>query len=70
MVVDSGGKSLHGWFRAHPEESVNQRFIAYASGLGADPAAKNRCQLYRMPLGKRSTGQLQCVYYFNPEALS
>lgn len=69
MVVDSGGKSLHGWFRAHPDEGINQRFIAYAADLGADPASKNRCQLYRMPLGYRATGELHSVLYFNPSVL-
>lgn len=69
MVVDSGGKSLHGWFRAHSDESINQRFIAYAANLGADPASKNRCQLYRMPLGYRATGELHSIHYFNPAAL-
>ena len=69
MVVDSGGKSLHGWFRAHPDEGINQRFIAYASNLGADPASKNSCQLYRMPMGYRATGELHSVLYFNPSVL-
>lgn len=69
MVVDSGGKSLHGWFRAHSDEGINQRFIAYAADLGADPTAKNRCQLYRMPLGHRTTGELHSIHYFNPSIL-
>lgn len=68
MVVHSGGKSLHGWFRAHHDEAVNLRFIGRAAMLGADPSAKNRCQPYRMPFGRRAGGQLHHVYYFNPAA--
>lgn len=68
MVVHSGGKSLHGWFRAHDHEAVNLKFIDSAAMLGADPSAKTRCQPYRVPLGRRATGEIHHVYYFNPAA--
>ncbi len=68
MVVHSGGKSLHGWFRAHYNEAVNLKFIERAATLGADSSTKTRCQPYRMPLGRRATGEIHHVYYFNPAA--
>jgi hypothetical protein len=69
MVVDSGGKSIHGWFRVAgvPEERV-RRFFRYAVALGADRATWTPCQFVRMPNGTRDNGKKQCVIYLNPEA--
>jgi hypothetical protein len=70
MVVHSGGKSLHGWFTASRRERDNEGLIDYAVLLGADPAARNRCQGFRLPLGvRRPSGPRQEVLYFNPRAL-
>jgi hypothetical protein len=74
IVVDSAGKSLHGWFACHGgAEEIVRRFFAEAVALGADPAAWNKCQLVRMPNGirriwggKHKTPQRQRVVYFNP----
>ena len=72
MVVDSGNKSIHGWFACHgvPEETV-ERFFREAVSLGADSALWTRCQLVRMPNGRRrfSDGRLSCLQslvYLNP----
>jgi hypothetical protein len=69
MVVDSGGKSLHGWFYcAGVPDNVLRRFMNCAHRLGADKATwLNRSQFVRMPDGTRSNGNRQSVYYFNPE---
>ncbi len=67
LVVHSGRKSLHGWYRAHPDEAVCRRFFEYAVKLGADPATWCRCQFVRMPGGIRDTGARQVVWYFRPE---
>ncbi len=66
MVVDSGGKSLHGWFYcAGVPDNVLRRFMNCAHRLGADKAIwLNRSQFVRMPDGTRSNGNRQRVYYF------
>lgn len=54
MVVDSGGKSLHGWF--HVEEMARQeqaKFFAVACLLGADRTRWDVCGWLRMPGGLR-----------------
>jgi hypothetical protein len=73
-VVDSGGKSLHGWFNvtATPEADI-QRFMAIAIRLGADPATFVRCQFVRMPGGVRlredgQTSSFQQVIYFDADS--
>jgi hypothetical protein len=67
MVVDSGGKSLHGWFdcRHAPAHRI-ARFMQYAIWLGADRHLWVPCQWVRMPGGTRRDGALQHVLYFNP----
>lgn len=54
LVVDSGGKSLHGWFwTADVSEPDIRLFMEYAVHLGADPHTWVRCQWVRMPGGTR-----------------
>jgi hypothetical protein len=69
MVVSSGGKSLHGWFRTC---GLNERdllsHMKAAVRIGADPATWRPFQLVRMPGGTRDTGARQSVLYFNPKA--
>ncbi|MBL9140062.1 MAG: hypothetical protein JNK85_29585 [Verrucomicrobiales bacterium] len=65
LVVHSGGKSLHGWFRAHQDEEITRRFFEHAVRIGADPATWTRCQFVRMPGGRRDNGA-QVVWFFNP----
>ena len=68
MCVDSGGKSLHGWFfvAGKPEHAV-EKFFRYAVSLGADYAQWKCCQLVRMPDGQRDNGNRQSVVFFNPK---
>jgi hypothetical protein len=70
LVVDSGGKSLHGWFRAagHPEEQL-AGFFRRACTLGADKKLWERQQFARMPGGLRDNGTRQQILFFNPAAL-
>ncbi len=51
MIVDSGGKSLHGWFRATDQNF--EEFLDYAVRLGADPSLKDKSKLVRLPDGTR-----------------
>jgi hypothetical protein len=70
LVVDSGGKSLHGWFFcAGADEDKLRRFFAYAVTLGADAGLWTRSQFARMPDGTRDNGQRQSILYFNPEVI-
>jgi hypothetical protein len=66
LAVHSGGKSLHGWFRAHAEESITERFFKYAVSLGADRATWTRSQFVRMPGGLRDGSRRQLVWFLNP----
>jgi hypothetical protein len=72
MVVDSGGKSLHGWiFVAGKTDEQLRLFFQRVCALGADPAAiRNRSQFVRMPDGRRDNGNRQSVLFFNPERLT
>ncbi len=70
MAVHSGGKSLHGWFDvAGCDEAKVRKFYRYAVWLGADRATYLKSQFVRMPAGRRANGNLQPVYYFDPEKL-
>lgn len=70
MIVDSGGKSIHGWFACLDRAEEQQRaFMKHAVSLGADPATWTRCQFVRMPGGQRDGGALQRVLFFNPSVL-
>ena len=63
MLVDSGGKSIHGWFKASIDESTNWRFMTLAVALGADPRMWLPEQFARTPNCKRSNGNLQsCLF--------
>jgi hypothetical protein len=67
LVVDSGGKSLHGYFdvRTVPEHDA-LKFFRYARLLGADPTGWNIDAFKRMPGGRRENGRHQRVLFFNP----
>lgn len=68
MVVFSGSKSLHAWFRCiDPDDDRLRPFFAEACHLGADPATWQRHQLVRLPEGLREGSQnRQSIFYFNP----
>lgn len=69
-VVFSGGKSLHGWFRAYGHSDANvAAFFRSAVRLGADPATWTACQFVRMPGGRRENGAEQDIRFFNPGVL-
>ena len=74
MVVYSGNVSLQAWFYCQGESETKQSrlraFFESAMILGADRVGWTRCQLFRMPLGTRSsTGKKQSVHYFDPETI-
>lgn len=72
MAVDSGGKSVHGWFRVEPlNDRELAQFFCKCCILGADPAMWNPAQWCRMPGGLRRDGEgrsvRQRILYLNPE---
>ena len=57
LVVDSAGKSLHGWFDVrNVSERRTRLWFEMAVMLGADPHTWTRCQWVRMPGGTRLFG--------------
>jgi hypothetical protein len=71
LVVDSGGKSLHGWFFvAGKSDEQLAPFFRRACALGADRALWLRSQFVRMPDGTRDNGNRQNILFFNPETIT
>jgi hypothetical protein len=69
MVVFSGGKSLHGWYRVDKIRGADlSKFLHYAAALGADRATYVPCQLVRTPNAFRDGGAKQEVLYLDPKA--
>jgi hypothetical protein len=68
LVVHSGGKSLHGWFRVFGQNEAHLRssFMEKAVSLGADKATWTRSQFVRIPDGRRDNGKVQRTFYFDP----
>jgi hypothetical protein len=64
MVVFSGSKSLHGWYRA-TDEAEDRKFMEEAVRLGADPKTWLKSQFVRMPNGQRENGTIQRVEFFD-----
>jgi hypothetical protein len=76
LLVDSGGKSVHGWVRvrdvtcaAEWGRSIEQHlFRDLLQPLGVDPACKNESRLSRLPGHQRKeTGRWQRLLYLAPE---
>lgn len=65
MIVSSGGKSLHGWFRVPVPDQ--DRFWSLALKLGADVSIKrNRSSFVRIPQGfRRESGTFQPVLFLD-----
>lgn len=65
MVVDSGSKSLHGWFEAEcAREGDCILFYGMATMLGADPTRWDVGGWVRMPGGVRDNGKRQNIVYW------
>lgn len=65
MVVDSGSKSLHGWFEAEgAREGDCILFYGMAIMLGADPTRWDIGGWVRMPGGVRDNGKRQNIVYW------
>lgn len=75
-VVDSGGKSLHGWYCVtHAKPSALREWFRIAVSLGCDHVTWKPEQYVRVPNGTRRRaniplGTIQQTLYFNPSAIS
>ena len=71
LVVDSGGKSLHGWFCvAGKTDEQLSLFFRRGCALGADRGLWTRSQFVRMPGGLRDNGNRQQILFFNPRTIT
>jgi hypothetical protein len=67
MVVHTGGKSLHGWFKSTGDSHLDWEFMRIACLLGADLRMWLPEQLARTPNAIRlSNGAEQKCYHFDP----
>ena len=67
-VVDSGGKSLHAWFR-HPGAADVQQLAEHAVELGLDKKFAEPSQPWRSPgVRRENTATLQCLVYLDLRA--
>jgi len=67
MVVHTGGKSLHGWFKSTGDSHLDWEFMRVACLLGADRRMWLPEQLARTPNAVRlSNGAEQKCYHFDP----
>lgn len=66
LVVDSAGKSLHGWFFVQdaPPGAI-LKFFLHALTLGADPRTWGASQFIRTPDGTRDGGLRQTILHQN-----
>jgi hypothetical protein len=68
LVVSSGGKSLHAWWRVFEKtEAQSKAFMRRAVRLGADSQVFDINQFVRMPGGIRDNGNRQTIYYLAPD---
>ena len=67
-VIDSGNKSLHGWFR-RPKNYTEQEITALMECLQCDPASTRIAQPVRVAGGENAkTGNVQRLLYYNKAA--
>ncbi len=75
-LIDSGGKSVHGWVRVNAADADEwehlveyELFTRRLVPLGVDAACKNEARLSRLPGHQRAeTGRLQRLLYLGPQA--
>lgn len=61
MVVDSGNKSIHGWFENTGKMNEDARY--FLRHLGADTNTMRPSQPVRLPGGRRENGRIRRVLY-------
>jgi hypothetical protein len=66
-IVDTGGKSLHGWFENPPKKEWAEQLKAFLVPLGCDPATFKPSQPVRIPGAKRNATTHQSLLWFCKE---
>jgi hypothetical protein len=61
MVVDSGNKSIHGWFEMNEKVTQEMRFVL--RHLGADINSMRQSQPVRLPGAIRDNGNVQSILW-------
>jgi hypothetical protein len=67
-VIDTGGKSLHGWFE-YPDDKAFKELKAILPGLGCDDALFQQAHTCRLPGPLRDTGRRQHLTYLDLEGV-
>jgi hypothetical protein len=74
VIIDSGGKSLHGWVRVDVpdrqtwERDIEGKLFDMLVPVGADPMCRNEARLSRLPGHFRSENKRwQRILYLNPQ---
>jgi hypothetical protein len=65
MIVDSGNKSLHGWFRNNSKFDEEMAF--FCKLLGADTKSMRPAQAVRLPGARRENGKVQSILWMSAE---
>jgi len=63
MIVDSGNKSLHGWFRNNSNFDEEMEF--FCKRLGADTKTMRPAQPVRLPGARRENGKVQSILWIS-----
>lgn len=63
-VVDTGGKSLHGWFD-YPPRAEFENLTKILEALKCDPALSKLSHPWRLPGAMRENGRMQCLAYLD-----
>jgi len=61
-IIDTGGKSLHGWFDVPPNKTLENRLKAGLTAFGCDPKLFTYSQPVRVP-GAWRNGKLQRIVW-------
>ena len=62
-VVDTGGKSLHGWFEVPKKKEWEDQLKAFLVPLGCDPATFKPSQPVRIPGAKRNENTQSLLWF-------
>ncbi|NDG19777.1 MAG: hypothetical protein EB117_16140 [Betaproteobacteria bacterium] len=65
-IVDTGGRSIHGWFETPPRAEWERQLKAFLVPMGCDPATFKASQPVRMPGAKRDKA-MQTLLWFCKE---
>jgi len=62
-IVDTGGKSIHGWFEAPPRQEWERQLKAFLIPMGCDPATFKPSQPVRMAGAKRDKTMQRLLWF-------